>query len=159
MSCLWVVHEQVMSEWFLGEQIAGFTQSTLALNSFAHAPAHLGNKPSLHDQIMKRFSEAHSKMLRSSWKVHDWSTIKLRLNDSWAHEKLEPHIRHWYFILSCARKLKLSWANYERIMRGSWVGEPRTPQGIKTPWKDQDSPHDIIEYWKQMGGPHYCFPI
>ena len=24
-----------------------------------HAPAHLGKKPSLHDQVMKRFSEAH----------------------------------------------------------------------------------------------------
>ena len=83
-----------------------------------HAPAHLGKKPSLHDQVMKRFSEAHA------WRPND------------------------------------SWANYERIMRGSWVGEPRTPQGIKTPWKDQDNPHDIIEHWKQMGGgPHFCFPI
>ena len=33
MSGLWVVHEQFMSEWFLGQQIAGVTYSTLELHS------------------------------------------------------------------------------------------------------------------------------
>ena len=93
-----------------------------------------------------------------SWKVHDWSTSKLRLNDFWAHEKLEPHIRHWSFILSWARKVKLSWANYERIMRGSWVGEPRTPKEINLRISRSFSRY----HWKletKWGGPHFCFPI
>ena len=32
-----------------------------------------------------------------------------------------------------ARKTKISWANYERFMRGSWVGDPTTSEEIKNP--------------------------
>ena len=44
----------------------------------------------------KYFNKLHevTVIILYSRKLHDWFTSKLRLNDPWAHEKLEPHIRH-----------------------------------------------------------------
>ena len=44
MSGLWLVYEQVKSEWVLGQRIAGVTYSTLESHSLGRVPKHLDEK-------------------------------------------------------------------------------------------------------------------